>query len=440
MTALYAQSTDGSDSDGGTTWALAKATLTGVAAIDAAGDTTYVSQVHAESTAGAVTLAFAGTPSNPSKVICGNNAAEPPTALATTATVTATGSNTITLTGCLYAYGIQFISGGAISFGSASAYTQRYENCAFRTTNSGSGGFISQLGGGATSEVVMRNCTLKFAGASNYINTTVRWRIVGGSVESGTSTPTTLFRFGTSGKSGNLEVDSFDFSNFASTLVLFDGTNLTCSTNATFRNCKMPASWSGSLYTGTLAGPGVRLSMYNCDSASTNYRLWIETYAGSIKSETTIVRTGGASDGTTGLSWKMASSANCSYPLIPLISDELATVWNDTTGSSVTITMHILHDSLTNLTDGEVWLEAQELGTSGSTLGVVTTDAKADVLATAANQTTSSETWTTTGLTNPNKQQLSVTFTPQNKGPILLKVVLAKASKTIYVCPEAVVT
>jgi len=37
MTQLYVRSTDGSDSDNGTTWALAKATATGAAAIEAAG-------------------------------------------------------------------------------------------------------------------------------------------------------------------------------------------------------------------------------------------------------------------------------------------------------------------------------------------------------------------------------------------------------------------
>ena len=59
MATIYVRSTDGNNADNGSTWALAKATIAGAAAIDAAGDTVFVSDAHAESTAGAVTLTFA---------------------------------------------------------------------------------------------------------------------------------------------------------------------------------------------------------------------------------------------------------------------------------------------------------------------------------------------------------------------------------------------
>lgn len=101
----------------------------------------------------------------------------------------------------------------------------------------------------------------------------------------------------------------------------------------------------------------------------------------------------------------------------------------------MTATIEVITDNVT-LTDGECWLEIQYLGTSGVPLGSFLSDAKADVLATAANQTTSSETWTTTGLTTPVKQYLRVTFTPQEKGFVHAVVKLAKASTTVYVCPK----
>jgi len=179
--------------------------------------------------------------------------------------------------------------------------------------------------------------------------------------------------------------------------------------------------------------------MYNCDNADTNYQMWIEDYTGSVKHETTLIKTSGASDGTTGISWKMATTANAEYPILALKSPEFM-VWNDTTGSSKTVTVDILHDSATNLTDAEVWLEVQYLGTSGYPDSTFISDAKADVLATAADQSTAGGTWTTTGMTNPNTQQLSVTFTPQEKGPFICRVLLAKASYTIYVDPLAVVS
>lgn len=149
--------------------------------------------------------------------------------------------------------------------------------------------------------------------------------------------------------------------------------------------------------------------------------------------------TGGASDGDTPISFKMVSNANAEYPHLTLDSQVIA-VRNTATGTSKTGTVEILHDSATALKDDEIWLEAVYLGTSGVPLGSTVSDAKADVLATAANQTSSSETWTTTGMANPNKQKLSVTFTPQEKGNVAFVVRLAKASYTVYYCPKVTVS
>lgn len=175
--------------------------------------------------------------------------------------------------------------------------------------------------------------------------------------------------------------------------------------------------------------------MYNCSAGSENYKLWIERVEGSIRDETTLIRSGGATDGVTSLSWKLVSTADSTYPASPLQTDDIV-YQNNTTGSAITATVEILHDSATNLKDDEVWLELNYLGSSSTPIATLITDAKTDVLATAADQTASSVTWVTTGMTNPNKQKLSVTFTPQMKGMIIARVSLGKASKTIYVCPK----
>lgn len=447
MATLYVRSTDGSDADNGTTWALAKATIAGVSAIDAAGDTIYISQNHAEAPGGTITFAGAGTNASPLKVICGNDAAEPPTAVATSATVTSVGA--MSLNGALYWYGTTFISSTSITLnGTAANNTQFFESCSFRTTAAGVSGFIQT----ATSQnntylTTLRNCTLKFAHANNYFASYGYTVIEGGSAVSGTTTPTNLFRFASDRSHSNLLVSGFDFSNFASTINLCSTTSSVSSGKMVFRDCKLPASWSGSLVASGLVGLGQRFEMYNCDSTDTNYSLWVEDYAGSIKQETTIVRTGGASDGTTGLSWKMVTSSTASYPTIRLESPEIH-VWNSTL-SSVTATVEIVHDTNvaggqgtgtgSRFQDNEIWLEVMYLGTSGVPLGTWASDAPADVLAAAADQTDSSETWTTTGLTTPQTQKLSVTFTAQEKGFVVAKVVMAKASKTVYVCPKMTV-
>jgi hypothetical protein len=50
-----------------------------------------------------------------------------------------------------------------------------------------------------------------------------------------------------------------------------------------------------------------------------------------------------------------------------------------------------------------------------------------------------SSTWATTGMSNPNKQKLSVQITPQEKGYILARVLVYKAAYTLYVCPKLLV-
>ena len=219
---------------------------------------------------------------------------------------------------------------------------------------------------------------------------------------------------------------------------LLDQTNSDASGKVIIRNSKLPASWTGALWSAAQTKPGMSAEMYNTDSGDTNYRIWLENWVGSTKTETTIVRSGGANDGTTTISWKMVSNSNAEYPLLALKSPEIVK-WNDTVGSSITATIEIVTDNVT-LTDAECWIEIQYLGNSGFPVSVFVNDAKADILATAANQGSSSVTWTTTGLGTPVKQKLSVTFTAEEKGFLHAIVHLAKASTTVYVDPLLTIT
>ena len=455
MATIYVRSTDGSDADDGSTWALAKATLAGAAAIDAAGDRIYVSDAHSESTANStISLAFAGSRASPIWLICGDDVAEPPTAVAATGVMAATGNSKILIQGWAYVQGLIFEAGATdtgnaiqIQCGAGNALKQQFDNCKFRILSTTSNGSIIIGDGGQQSgaEIVWNNCSAKFSASGQRFQIIYGFLWRGGSLESGGTSPTSLFRLGNFGGTvPAVLIEGVDLSQLSTSANLFDiGSDWTGRgpVSTVMRNCKLPASWAGSLVTGTPAHSrwDWRVEMYNCDSVDTNYRLWIEDAAGSIKHETTLVKTGGASDGTTALSWKMVSGADAEYPHQTLRSPEIVR-WNETTGSAITVTVDILRDSATNLTDGEVWLEVQYLGTSGVPLGSFVSDAKADVLATAADQTTSAASWTTTGMTNPNTQKLSVSFTPQEKGFIHAKVHLAKASTTVYVDPVLTVS
>ena len=446
MANIYVRSTDGSDADNGSTWALSKATLSGAAAIDAAGDYIYISQAHAESGAGALTATFAGTQASPVRIYGVSDAAEPPTSVSTAPTITTTTTGSITLAGATNGYNefynLTIVCGsgqtGNFSLLTSSGTSTRhvYRDSIFRLATTGTGAFFSASGsnnGGS----VWNNCSIRFGATGQTIQASgfgsyLEWN--GGAIESGGSAITTLIN--TLGGSNVINISGVDFSQAATALVFSSST--AANVMMTLRNCKLPASWSGSLHNGT-PGPGSRYRLHNCDSGDTNYRFIEQTPFGNTRNETTIVRTGGATDGTTPISWRMASNGDAEYPTLTLDSPELPAIWNDTTGASKTVTVEIITDNVT-LTDAECWIEVQYLGTSGFPVSTFVSDAKSTYLATAANQTSSSVTWTTTGLTTPVKQSLSVTFTPQEKGFFQAVVKLAKASTTVYVDPMMTVS
>lgn len=444
MAAIYVRSTDGSNLDNGSTWALAKASIAGAAAIESAGDDIYVSQSHAESFASAITINLqTGTLTAPVKLVGANDAAEPPTAVSTAPTVTTTGNNNITVDGNIYVYGINFFAGtGAYSTqvilsNASDNFRQVYENCTFQVPATGASGRVVAA---SSSEHVWKNCSVKFG----HVNQTLSCRHLhwnGGGIISGSSAITKLMEQpGSSAATRRLILlENLDLSAGAAGMNIFE--TGTASQRCVIRNCKLPASWTGSVVTVsafTSWKPPDRYAMYNCDDGDTNYRLWIKEPFGNVKDETTLVRTGGASDGTTPLSWKMTTGAEAKWPINYLATDEIV-IWNETTGSAITATVEILHDSATNLTDREIWLECNYLGDASFPVGTLVTDRAADILATAADQAASTETWTTTGMSDPNTQKLSVTFTPEQKGYISVTVHLAKASATVYVCPKLTV-
>lgn len=434
MAIIYVRSTDGNNSDNGSTWALAKATIAGAFAIAAAGDTVYVSKNHAETVNNsAISLAGPATSNPPVNIICVDDAAEPPTTLATTATVTTTGSGAITFSGFCYYYGISFSSStgansSSISLGGGSSVCIKFEKCAFSLPGT-SGGVLTVGSTTRTSQFFeFINTTFSFGTINGQIanNCNYIWRDTPSGVQ-GATIPTTLFNYGGVSSPGGLAlIKNVDLSALGSgkKIVSVSG-NIT--NRFSFENCKLNASVT-KIANSSNGQNGIQVRFVNCDSGNTNYNYSLHKYEGTVTTETTVVRTGGGSNGTTTTSSKLVSSANSKF-YYPLETDWIDT-WIDST-SSTTLTLHVLTDNVT-LTDADCWLEVEYLGTSGYPQGVTINDRAANILATPTNQTTSSETWTTTGITTPVKQKLSVTFTPASKGVVRARVVLAKASTTVY--------
>ena len=406
----------------GADWANAFATLAAVAAVDAAGDIIRVAHNHAESSGSTQSLAFAGTPASPVIVACVNTSTGE---AATTASITCSG---LSVSGSVIWDGVSVASSNSIYINSAAGSVQLWLNCELwlNTANSGYLIGVGVNGTGAPPLTLFTDVALKFGNAGQKIsayNGYLKWS--GGTLSAGGTSPTLLVETSGGGRPGDVEIENIDLSNMATSGAVYGVAHGPGKQVA--RGIKLPSGWTGSIGSGTYA-PARRIELHDYVVGSTKHPFASGDLFGTIMTERTIVRTGGADDGTA-YSWRMGSSSSASIAAA-LESTEFAK-YNDST-SSITATVEIVTDSATALTDGEIWLEVSYPGASGK---AIVTDAKASVLATAADQASSSVDWTTTGLSTPLKQKLSATFTPGAAGWLQAKVKLAKPSTTVYVDP-----
>jgi hypothetical protein len=419
-TATFTARRPGHSTSGNENWAFATIYLDYLYSAGAVGDFIYVSNNHAES----ISTAFLQICANGVHVLCVDDATAPPTALATTATVTVNGANNFNWNGNIpnnetLVYGISFIVGvgdtGTRTFG----LNAMFQSCKFELATTGAS---SRITFGNTSETI--DCWFKFAVAGQGVTLSTQTRWTGGGLSAGGASPT-HFIYDPNG----CELRGMDFSNASAGMNIFYTSNgYPGNTRCNAYGCKMPASWSGALvtYSGIARLAFLEMSYTDASSTAINYRNYAN--GGTATGETTIVKTGGNMQ-----SQKLVSVAAARLPAIRAMTSEIA-AYSSTVGSAITVTVDILRDSLTNLTDKEVVLEVEYLSASGSPLVAMATSVPS-IMAAASDLAASTAVWTTTGLTNPNEQKVSVTFTPQVAGMIMGRVKLYKASATVYVDP-----
>lgn len=421
------------------TWADANGVFSYLCgAVLAAGDRIFVKNTHSESLVGVSSQNTIGSQLNPVRLICVSDNNEPPTTLATGALIASTTVMALG-TGALYAYGVEFRSGdgsastadievaSSIPSGGKGLWA---EQCEFNLAATGGTSFFRPVGPSAM--VWLRNCNMRFGASGAAIATVgdgsrLTWR--GGSVL-GTA-PTTLF-VGSSLNRWTLLVEGVDLSLVTGTIMglnaasalLFDVRLIGCKLNA---SATMFASNQHQVHEENWYA-------VNCSDDTKNYRIVVSGTLGTLTEEASIVRSGGATDGTTPIAWKLVMGATAPvFPALVFYTPWML-FWNESLASK-TLTAELVHDSATNLKDNEVWLEAEYLGSSSQPLLSVATSAP-DVLAAGADLSSSSATWSGTGgFTNPNTQKVSITFTPQMKGIVRARLVVAKANKTLYVDP-----
>lgn len=413
-----------------------------VATWGAAGNQFALASNSAETQSSAMTLSPPGTAALPCNIYCisSSTTLAAPTN-ATTATVSTTGASNITFgtgggTSIAFWNGVVFQAGSAansasINLGGTNSGTNvgYYENCGFVLNNTNAASRINintSFNQPVDYLTELTNCTYVFGAAGQgmilgggYI------KMKAGSYAATGTAPTTLFSFANSVYGKNYIQDA-DLSSITGNL--FNVANASSSLVA--QNCKLAGGVS--VTTGAFSSQsGTYVYLHNCDSAATNYRYYFSNYMATIQQETTIVRTDGATDGVTPLSWNITSTANAKF-LQPFLSEEISQ-WNDVTGSAKTATLYLTSNSALN--NNDVWIEFEYLGSSLTPLGTIISTRMA-LLGTAAPLTSNSSIW---GGAITNKYSISSTFTPQMKGPVKARIYVAKATATVYVDPLMVI-
>lgn len=441
MTLRYVRSGAGGAATGAD-WANAFLTIAAAHTASVAGDTIYVSEDHAETQATTLTLTSKGTAAAPVLVTCVDHAGSvPPVSadLRTTATVSTTGSATINFDGEFIRYeGITFTSGNTttnatMSIISSANKSHKFRNCALRlgSTNTSS---VFSIGTTATggSSIELENTTFQFGNASQGISVVgeLIWKNTPSAI-TGATLPSALFRFN-GNRGSRVDLRGVDLSALGSGKTIFNASSDSHALNLAMADCKIDTAVTLCSVPNGLGGGG--LDYVRCDSGGTNYKHGRIRYAGTQTEETTIVRTGGATDGTTTISWKIVTTSKAN-PIYAFESLPIA-IWNDTVGSSVTATVEGIWGGGAVPNNDDIWLEVEYLGSSGSPLASFVNNGKADSLASNAALTSSAATWG--GSTTAFK--MAVTFTPQQKGYIFARIKAAKASSTFYIDPKITLT
>lgn len=401
-------------------------------------DRVFISSNHSENRAAFYTLDFTGGGDSGVLVVSVNDSVAPPTTRLDGAVIAC--DQSITLDHYAHILGVTFRATG---FNYVQGSFLFLEDCRIELTGGVDGASFYMAAANGDAAYRFKNTWIKFSHANQSIRSAAGsigcpvlvWE--GGGVDPAGTAPAggdyPLFR---DALHNTIELDGVDLSSLPTNARLISDHQ----TKFHARGVKMPTGWT----------PYLNLSNTELTSiltATDRYIHYIENGAekhffeaqfGRVYSEVGIYRQGGAEDGQIPYSFRMAAIAQAKFKYNPLRSLPIQ-VWTNTSGSPITITLELIHDSATALTNQQVWLEATYPGTNGV---LVTTDSAPGILASASNLTSSSVSWVGTGsFSNPNKQKVAVTLTPQKAGYITLRVALATGtSKTIYVCPKAEVS
>lgn len=459
---FYLSSVDGSDSDDGSTWALAKATLCGVtgalASATTTGDIIYVDSAHAESSGAAIACNVATSSIHVIIISVDRNGSSGTGHNGWLAGATVTvGLNNATLTlmsttpGKMFIYGISFIGNNGSNTGNdvlvmsgdpGDGLVQELfcHTCTFSVPGTGTTAqliFGALLTAQGEHRLQCYNCTAALhnntAAAPILFRGWLNARFVNFATTYNTAEPATLIESvsGTSRFRGRLEIMDSDLSAYEAAGSYFNVSNF--SGQILLRNVKLSPVATTTLSTGTWATNQGSLTIVNTDDTDTHNTFEFYNRLGSLTTNTSIYHDTGAKFNSANVSWQLAStaSASASEPFcVPFTAK-----WSTTT--SATVGLRFLRDNATGLTDNQVWAEIEYLDNASFPNGTLFSSRTATPFDDASPDTlaSDSEEWTDGGMSNENKQKIETSLTPAEASLLRGRFCLGVASQTVYLDP-----
>lgn len=452
---FYVRSTDGDDADNGSTWALAKATLKGVFddADCTAGDLIYVSEDHAESTAGAVTLTSPGTAADPVRIICvdDDDADDPPTPTMTTATVTVSTTNALAFNGFAYCYGVQFVGGGIIQLQTTSSafvgWTFESDGSnVFKLTADSTSYYVYLYAGTSAAvycKIINGDIEFKHVGQDIQVGYNADFEWIGGTFSMTDDEGCTAL-FGTNSVANpKILVRGVDLSAVGKDATATSLVNVDTNSgmyNYVFANCILPADAGFTYTSGTWDAPYKGMLRFSAcsvaDNDAANIDFYQNSYEGTVQEDTGVYRdSGAATPGATSFSWKMVPSANTRFTGVNLVSPPI-TKWLTDEGSQTYYIDCAITAVVGSIDTDQLWVEFEYPANATDGLSTIVTSRCSDLISGCTTDcTTSTATWT--GVAEA-AIKLPCTFDPGKSGPVTARVYLTDGATsviTVYVDP-----
>lgn len=426
---------------------LAKAATTWATAItgSAAGDVFAFSNLHNETTAAATTETMPGTAASPNQGYSFDNTQTTLSAtdLLVGATIQTSGSNNLTITGTGWTYGVTLIAGtgsGAsnLIFGSTNS-TQHWDTCSFQLNTTGAGNTITiGNGSGIHTYIEWNNCTIQVGATGQGIDGNssapckLIWRNTPNAIV-GSTFPTNVFK---STYSGTAFVEGVDFSALPNTSHLAAAFS-NRGAQIYFKDCKIP---SGMTVASSPTVYGAKVYFTRTDSTGSVNRFDVYDYSATETLEPSITRVGGQADFAGNLwSKKIVTTANAQV-IFPY-ECEISCPLNSLTGAVRTVTVFGTINAGSVPNNNDIWVEGVYPQDSGDTLGGFVNSGATNPLAAGLAVASDSSTWNGGGSgAGWSPFKLVVTLTAQLKGPLTVRVKVAKASTTYYIDPTPVLS